>query len=49
VKVDRSYVSFCDTNLENQLFLRNVLEISRKLGIKVLAEGIERKNWNSAE
>lgn len=42
VKLDRSYVSFCDTNLENQHFLKNVLEISQKLGIKVLAEGIER-------
>ncbi|MBM7619859.1 EAL domain-containing protein (putative c-di-GMP-specific phosphodiesterase class I) [Bacillus tianshenii] len=42
VKVDRSYVSFCDTNYGNQLFLKNVLEISKKLGIKVLAEGIER-------
>lgn len=42
VKVDRSYISFCDTNQENQLFLKNVLEISQKLGIKVLAEGIER-------
>lgn len=42
VKVDRSFVSFCDTNIGNQRFLKNVLKISRKLGIKVLAEGIER-------
>ncbi|WP_223702653.1 EAL domain-containing protein [Sutcliffiella deserti] len=42
VKIDRSYVSHCDTLLENQIFLQNVLEISEKLGIKVLAEGIER-------
>ncbi|MFE8703614.1 EAL domain-containing protein [Cytobacillus sp. FJAT-54145] len=43
VKIDRSYVDHCDQNSEKQRFLLNVLQISRDLGIKVLAEGIERK------
>ncbi|WP_456271760.1 EAL domain-containing protein [Bacillus sp. AK031] len=43
VKVDRSYVSHCDSIRENQAFLKEVSHISKELGIKVLAEGIERK------
>ncbi|WP_421384265.1 EAL domain-containing protein [Bacillus salacetis] len=43
VKIDRSYIDHCDTNSENQIFLKEVTHISRELGIRVLAEGIERK------
>ncbi|KPB06118.1 EAL domain-containing protein [Bacillus sp. CHD6a] len=43
VKIDRDYVSNCDTILEKQLFLKSVLNVATKLDIKVLAEGIERK------
>ena len=43
VKIDRDYISFCDEMKDKQLFLQNVMAISRKLGVKVLAEGIERK------
>jgi EAL domain-containing protein (putative c-di-GMP-specific phosphodiesterase class I) len=43
VKVDRSYVSHCDSNRESQAFLKEVSRISSELGIMVLAEGIERK------
>ena len=43
VKIDRDYVSFCDEVEDKQLFLQDVMAISRKLGVKVLAEGIERK------
>ncbi|TYS67576.1 EAL domain-containing protein [Sutcliffiella horikoshii] len=42
VKIDRDYVSHCDTILEKQLFLKSVLNVATKLNIKVLAEGIER-------
>ncbi|NMH73436.1 EAL domain-containing protein [Bacillus sp. RO2] len=42
VKIDRDYVSQCDTILEKQLFLKSVLNVATKLNIKVLAEGIER-------
>ncbi|WP_156969489.1 EAL domain-containing protein [Jeotgalibacillus campisalis] len=43
VKIDRSFVSFCDTSEEKQAFLKEVNETSHNLGIKVLAEGIERQ------
>jgi EAL domain-containing protein (putative c-di-GMP-specific phosphodiesterase class I) len=43
VKIDRSYIDHCDTNLQHQEFLRQVRHISKELGIRVLAEGIERK------
>ncbi len=42
VKIDRDYISHCDTVLEKQLFLKSVLNVATKLNIKVLAEGIER-------
>lgn len=42
VKIDREYVSHCDTILEKQLFLKSVVSVAAKLNIKVLAEGIER-------
>ncbi|WP_404448405.1 EAL domain-containing protein [Sutcliffiella horikoshii] len=42
VKIDRDYISHCDTTLEKQLFLKSVINIATKLNIKVLAEGIER-------
>lgn len=42
VKIDREYVSHCDTTLEKQLFLKSVVNVAAKLNIKVLAEGIER-------
>ncbi len=43
VKIDRSYVQNCDYDEQNQAFLEKVRHISHNLGIKVLAEGIERK------
>jgi EAL domain-containing protein (putative c-di-GMP-specific phosphodiesterase class I) len=43
VKIDRSYIEHCDTNFKHQSFLKEVTHISRELGIRVLAEGIERK------
>ena len=42
VKIDRDYISHCDTTLEKQLFLKSVINVATKLKIKVLAEGIER-------
>ncbi|PPA72255.1 EAL domain-containing protein [Jeotgalibacillus proteolyticus] len=43
VKIDRSFVTFCDQDEEKSSFLSEVSHISQNLGIKVLAEGIERK------
>ncbi|PAD37899.1 hypothetical protein CHH53_13825 [Terribacillus sp. 7520-G] len=43
VKIDRAYISDCDTDPEKQEFLHNVIDVARTLGSKVLAEGIERE------
>ncbi|WP_409253481.1 EAL domain-containing protein [Bacillus sp. SCS-153A] len=43
VKIDRSYIDHCDSNKASQSFLKEVTHISRELGVRVLAEGIERK------
>ncbi|KIL45853.1 EAL domain-containing protein [Jeotgalibacillus soli] len=43
VKIDRSYISFCDTDSQKQIFLKEVHHLSKELGIKILAEGIERQ------
>lgn len=42
VKIDRSYISFCDQDVEKQKFLKETNERAQALGIKTLAEGIER-------
>lgn len=43
IKIDRSYVSFCDQDEEKQAFINRALHTASNLGIKTLAEGIERK------
>ena len=43
VKIDRSYIDHCDSNIANQQFLNKVLKIAQDIGIYVLAEGIERE------
>ncbi|MCT2536197.1 EAL domain-containing protein [Aquibacillus koreensis] len=43
VKIDRQYISYCDQDSEKQQFLQNVMHIANSMGIKVLAEGIERE------
>lgn len=42
VKIDRSYISFCDEDAEKRAFLKNVRQLTRSMGITILAEGIER-------
>ncbi|MET0785887.1 MAG: EAL domain-containing protein [Paenisporosarcina sp.] len=42
VKIDRSYISFCDQDEEKQRFLKDTNERAKALGIQTLAEGIER-------
>ncbi|WP_246514318.1 EAL domain-containing protein [Exiguobacterium alkaliphilum] len=42
VKIDRSYISFCDQDAEKRAFLKNVRQLTRTMGITLLAEGIER-------
>ncbi|PFA66337.1 hypothetical protein CN378_13625 [Bacillus sp. AFS015802] len=43
VKIDRSFIDHCDSVMENQTFLRQVMKVANELDILVLAEGIERK------
>ncbi|RFU71192.1 EAL domain-containing protein [Peribacillus saganii] len=43
VKIDRGKIMDCDRDLEKQLFLKSVVEVSQALNIITLAEGIERK------
>lgn len=43
IKIDRTYVSFCDQDGDKQLFIERALKTASNLGIKTLAEGIERK------
>ncbi|OES43513.1 EAL domain-containing protein [Domibacillus iocasae] len=43
IKIDRSYVSFCDQDKTKQSFIQTALHTASNLGIKTLAEGIERK------
>ncbi|MCA1056675.1 EAL domain-containing protein [Rossellomorea aquimaris] len=43
VKIDRSYISGCDGDVEKQSFLKQVCATAQDLGIAVLAEGVERK------
>ena len=42
VKIDRSYISFCDQDVEKQRFLKDTNNRAQALGIQTLAEGIER-------
>jgi EAL domain-containing protein (putative c-di-GMP-specific phosphodiesterase class I) len=42
VKIDRKYIHYCDSDAANQEFLGRVIELAEKLGITILAEGIER-------
>jgi len=42
VKIDRSYISFCDQDEKKQLFLKETNDRAQSLGIQTLAEGIER-------
>jgi EAL domain-containing protein (putative c-di-GMP-specific phosphodiesterase class I) len=47
LKIDRSYVQDCHTNITNQTFLYQVMERADQLGIQVLGEGIETKEeWD---
>ncbi|MFB1099858.1 EAL domain-containing protein [Terribacillus sp. JSM ZJ617] len=43
VKIDRAYISYCDSDTQKQEFLYKVMDVARLLGTQVLAEGIERQ------
>ncbi|WLR50281.1 EAL domain-containing protein [Bacillus tianshenii] len=43
VKIDRQYIQDCHENMEKQKFLTSVIDIASNLNIKVLGEGIEKK------
>ena len=47
IKIDRSYLSFCDKDETKESFIHKALETASNLGIKTLAEGIEgKKEYN---
>ncbi len=43
IKIDRSFVKDADRSEEDRLIVESVIEISRRFGFKVLAEGIDRQ------
>lgn len=43
VKIDRAFISNCDTVAENEAFLRKARHLTKEMGIQILAEGIERQ------
>ncbi|WP_114570508.1 EAL domain-containing protein [Exiguobacterium flavidum] len=43
VKIDRSYIDRCDESEEKERFLRQAHSLTTSMGIKSLAEGIERQ------
>ena len=43
IKIDRSFVKDADRDEEDRLIVESVIEISRRFGFKVLAEGIDRQ------
>ncbi len=43
IKIDRSFVKDADRNEGDRLIVESVIEISKKFGFKVLAEGIDRQ------
>ncbi|WP_345611128.1 putative bifunctional diguanylate cyclase/phosphodiesterase, partial [Pseudonocardia adelaidensis] len=42
VKIDRSFVAHIDHDEQQRWFLRGLLELSRHLGLRTVAEGVER-------
>ncbi|PSW07165.1 sensor domain-containing protein [Photobacterium lipolyticum] len=43
IKIDRSFITEIESNIGSQTLVSLVLELSHKLGIKVVAEGVETK------
>lgn len=43
LKIDRSLISFIDQNSQNQALTAGIIEMGRRLGISIVAEGVERK------
>ncbi|WP_160679626.1 GGDEF and EAL domain-containing protein [Clostridium sp. C8-1-8] len=44
LKIDRSFVSELGDNQKSQYIVENIIQLSHKLGIKVVAEGVEYKD-----
>jgi len=41
IKIDKSFVLRLDTNRDNALVVRSIIDLSHNLGLKVVAEGVE--------
>ena len=47
VKIDRSFVSGVDTNSDQEVMLKAIIELARNLGIECIAEGVESESERS--
>jgi predicted signal transduction protein with EAL and GGDEF domain len=47
VKIDRSFVSGVDTNPEQEVMLKAIIDLARNLGIECVAEGVESESERS--
>jgi diguanylate cyclase (GGDEF)-like protein len=47
IKIDRSFVSGVDTNSEQEVMLKAIIELARNLGIECIAEGVESESERS--
>ena len=41
IKIDRSFVTRMDTNRNDAVLVRSIIELGRSLGLRVTAEGVE--------
>jgi EAL domain-containing protein (putative c-di-GMP-specific phosphodiesterase class I) len=41
IKIDKSFVLSLDTDRDNALIVRSIIDLSHNLGLKVVAEGVE--------
>lgn len=44
IKIDRSFVNICTTDLKSSVIVKSTIEMARQLNIGVIAEGIETKD-----
>ncbi|NVJ61010.1 MAG: EAL domain-containing protein [Gammaproteobacteria bacterium] len=43
LKIDKSFILDLDTNLDNQYIVQSTIELGHKLGLRIIAEGVENE------